>query len=562
MSATIPPAPPPPPNLPSGGAVQVVVNLVAANAKALEGLSAGQVLDAVIQSRAGRGMVEIGLPNGGTATLKLPADLMNLGMGARLNLQVLAGDGNAAFQMRLLAVNGRLLLPSAAPFIPTGGAAVPMAPGQLAGMPPPMPQAGGVAMPPTGGAMAPASGVAVPSAGGGPSAAGITATVLRPQANPGTFAAGTPPVPGGAGLPPDLAPGTSFLVRIAATVPPGAPLPAGQAMPSPPALPGATQAPSPTTPTPTPAAPAPALAGQPPPQAPAPSPQSPLPASPPVLTGTVTAHPPGGQVVVQTPIGTLAVPGPADLAVGSRMVLDVVGRPEAPPPPPAAAKPEGLSPGGWPALTDATETLKRTDAQAAEHFLRLIPQANHRLAASMAVFAGALRSADVRQIVGEAVTRGLQKAGKRDVAERLSGDLDKLAADSTRSLGGGEWRAYTMPFMNGPEIDPIRLYVRAVQDDEGQGGKAGGQGDGERFVLDIDMRRLGRIQLDGMVRRDEKSFDLIMRTQNPLPPEMRRDILAIFAENCDACGTKGMVVFQTGRFVELPPDTSPTALVV
>ncbi|HSV29084.1 MAG TPA: DNA polymerase III, partial [Candidatus Omnitrophota bacterium] len=194
-------------------------------------------------------------------------------------------------------------------------------------------------------------------------------------------------------------------------------------------------------------------------------------------------------------------------------------------------------------------------------FLRVLPQANHRLAASMALFAGALRSGDARQIISDAVTRGLERAGKRDVADKVKGDVDKLSAESTRTLGGGEWRAYAMPFVNGAAIEPIRLFVRQVGGDD-ERKRSGGQGDGQRFILEISMRALGRIQLDGMVRRDDKTFDLIMRTQDPLPADMRRDILAIFADNCEVCGTKGMVVFQTGRFVDLPPDTNPTALMV
>jgi hypothetical protein len=556
VSATIPPAPPPPPTLPSGGAAQAVVSVVAADPKVAQALAAGQVLEAVIQAKAARGMVEVALP-AGSLMLKLPPELMNLGPGARLNLQVLAGDGNLAFQMRLLAVNGRLLLPSAAPFIP-GGNTVQQPAAPLPGQPQ---------------ATAPRMAAVPPGATAAPAPAGIAATVLRPAVTPG--AASAPQVAGNAGLPADLAPGTRILVRIAVTALPGQPLPALPGQPPTPLQPASPQAPATSgvvPPQPQPGAPAP-VQGQPqpaPPQAStAPQPQQPAqpvlsaPAPPPVLTGTVTAHPPSGQAVVQTPIGTLAVPSPVDLPIGSRVVLDVVGRPEPPlPAPPAAAKPEGLTQAGWPALAEAADTLASADSKAAEHLLRLIPQANPRLAASMVMFTGALRSGEVRALIGEAVARGLEKAGKRGLVDRLSGDVEKLATESTRTLGGGEWRGYTMPFLHGAEIDPIRLYVRTLKDDERQGRPGGGQGDGERFILDINMRRLGRIQLDGMVRRDEKSFDLIMRTQEPLPQDMRRDILAIFAENCDACGTKGVVVFQSGRFVDLPPDAAPTTLTV
>ncbi|MEW5728935.1 MAG: DNA polymerase III, partial [Pseudomonadota bacterium] len=331
--------------------------------------------------------------------------------------------------------------------------------------------------------------------------------------------------------------------------PPAAPT-TPQAAAPPPAVPAQTPAPG----QPAAAPPASAMAAGPPAAG---SGTPPTPATPAMLAGTVVAHPPGGNAVVGTPAGTLSLPTPANLPPGSQVLLEVVGRP-LPPPPPAAtttSKSDGLTAAGWPALDDAATTLARTDAQVAEQFLRAIPQANARLAASMAMFASALRSGDARQILTEAVTRGLERAGKRDTADRLKGDIDKLSADSARPLGGGEWRAYTMPFLNGAQIEAIRLYVRHDPEEE-RGGRRGRGGD-ERFVLEVSMSRLGRIQLDGLVQRADKQFDLIVRTERPLPADMRRDIMAIFTDNAEVCGTKGMVSFQAGRFLDLPPPDAP-----
>ena len=406
---------------------------------------------------------------------------------------------------------------------------------------------------------------------------GITATVLRPAP------AGTTAPPAAAGLPADLPPGTQLTVRIAGTAPPPPttgipPTTATPTAPSPPAAPSpasmpAAPAPLPATTTAPPAAHAHPAAAQPgtPSQMPAPTP-APAPAAPtaapgtvsppPVLTGTVIAHPPGGNAVVRTPAATLSLPMPAGLPVGSRVTLEVIGRPELPPLAAAAtSKPEGLTAAGWPALDDAVTILARTDAQAAELLLRAIPQANARMAASMAMFASALRSGDPRQVLADAVTRGLERAGKRDTADRLKGDVEKLSADSARPLAGGEWRAYTMPFLGGAQIEPIRLYVRHDPEDE-QGGRRRGRGDDERFVLEVAMTRLGRVQLDGLVRRTDKQFDLIVRTERPLPQDMRRDIAAIFAENAEVCGTSGMVSFQAARFVELPPPETQAATMI
>lgn len=555
MSAPIPPAPPPA-TLPTapGGAVTVVV---AGGARAVEGLSPGALLEVAMQART-RNMVEV-TSERGQLTLQLPRDAIKLPGGARMVLQMIQAGGEPIF--RIISLNGRPILPGGIPLLPSAGPTVPQGSAQVS---------------PT----LPGANAATPSAQQGPvqqGLPGITATVLRPMVPPGGAQAQAQQSAASGGLPLDLAPGTKVLVRIAgtATVPaanpgpaPGAPAPTGT-----PAAPAMAQAP-PATGAAQLGAPAPAAASRPLANAPVPPvPQAPIPAGPQgpaspgpsasaTLTGTITAHPPGGQAVVQTPAGTLAVPVPSNLTVGARVVLDVVG----PPIPPASgggnAAPQGLTASGWPALADALATLSRAEPKLAEQLMNSLPQANGRLSINLSVVAAAIRAGDWRQVFNDTIRSGLERAGKGELAARLKGDVEKLSAESTRPLGGGgEWRGMALPFLNNAAIEPIRLYLRRPVEDEGDPSRRRGGGDGQRFVIEITMSKLGRIQFDGMVRRDDKQFDLILRTEAPLPTDMRRDIMQIFTSAGELCGTKGVVVFQPGRFIDLPAmEVLPTAL--
>ncbi|MBC7905806.1 MAG: DNA polymerase III, partial [Rhodospirillaceae bacterium] len=285
---------------------------------------------------------------------------------------------------------------------------------------------------------------------------------------------------------------------------------------------------------------------------------------PPLLSGTVTAQPPGGHAVVQTPVGTLSVPTQTDLPAGTPLTLEVVGKPVPPPPGTALAqaKSDGLTAQGWPAFTQAVDVLSASNqTQALAQLMRVMPQAGPRLAASMAMFAGALRSGDVKSLMAETATRSLEKAGKKELAQKLTADLGALAEDSSRPVGNGEWRGFTMPFLNGAVVDPIQLFVRATG---GEAKRKGGTGNDERFVLDLKLSQLGRVQMDGLVRREDKLFDLIIRTDAPLPLDAKRDILGIFTNASELVGTKGTVVFQSGaRWVEFPPaPPAPTRIEV
>jgi len=460
-----------------------------------------------------------------------------------------------------------------------------------------------------------------PLAASGP--LGLNATVVRPAPAGATFSPGADGQPAATPAPPpgfaDLPPGTQLTVRIASITPAGAatpPLPAmaGAAPASPAAAQGMPQMPLPLPGPPT--APAAASGGSgeqqpgggqqngPPPDPaaslsqssavpaavapaanpPAPSlqPHPPSPGSPQssaaqpaaaptsaaasaspavTLTGTVIARSPGGSSLVQTPAGLLSLPGGPPMAAGDSVRLDVVRPPVPPPAGTGPAEQQGLGPNGWPALSTAADVLAQADRLAADQLIRMIPQANPRLAAAMAVFAGAVQSGDFKKLGGEGAIKGLDKAGRRDLVDRLKRDFLDLADEAQRPRGAGDWQVVTLPFAHGASIDPIHLYLRRLNEGEDQGGKPGQE---QRFILDVRLSRLGRIQFDGLVSRPNKRFDLIVRTAEPLGAEICRDISGIFAECGQLTGITGTVGFQSGRsFVELPPcDAKGTLAVV
>lgn len=525
-----------------GGGGPVAVTVVSDSAAAHK-LRTGAVLEGTVQGRASNGALEVATPDGVVQVKALPGStLPMLPPGARLQFQMV-GQGAGA-QLYLTGINGRSLIGGILPQVLAGG------PGR------PAPIGGAGTTPPTIGSPS-AAATGVPSAPL-PGPVGLTATVIRPAVPSGTApppAAGPQPQ---APLPPDLPPGTRLTVRIADILPPGVPAPAAPSTAPPTAA--APAAPAPVAPG-TAAPPSPLPAGRPPlPPAPAGAPV------PTLLTGTVTAHPPNGNAVVQTPVATLSVPTPADLPVGTRLTLEVVGTPQPPAQtaPAPAPRPEGLTPQGWPALTEALDALAAgKQPQALEQLLRVIPQPDSRLAATMVAFTGGLRRRDTRALIAGDTVRDLDKAARPGVAERLQADLEALSDSAGRPVGdGGQWRAYTMPMLHGGIVEPIRLFVRQPggqgEGVDGGGGGIGNRANDHRFVLDFHLSQLGRLQLDGLVRRDDKLFDLILRTDRPLPADMRRDIGGLFADASELAGTKGTVSFQSGgRWMEFPPSAPP-----
>jgi hypothetical protein len=112
----------------------------------------------------------------------------------------------------------------------------------------------------------------------------------------------------------------------------------------------------------------------------------------------------------------------------------------------------------------------------------------------------------------------------------------------------GDWRGFFMPVHDGQHIQQVRLFVHH-SDDDGKGN--GDHTDGTRFMLDVELSRIGPLQIDGLVR--DKRLDLVVRTREALPDEMRHDINRIFSDAGDITGFKGVLTFQAGPKMPPPP---------
>src|SRR5690606_10626102 len=160
------------------------------------------------------------------------------------------------------------------------------------------------------------------------------------------------------------------------------------------------------------------------------------------------------------------------------------------------------------------------------------------------------REGHLKSWLGDAPTDALAKAGRADLAGRLGEEFGRLARLADAPTQPQDWRTYLLPFHDGQQLHQIQLFTRRHQPKEAEGG------DDEitaRFVFDIELSRLGRIQLDGLA--GEKRFDLMVRSRTPLSEEMRRHITFLFGAAREEGGFQGEVGFQTvAEFAVEPLD--------
>jgi len=258
-----------------------------------------------------------------------------------------------------------------------------------------------------------------------------------------------------------------------------------------------------------------------------------------ILTATVAADAADASATaLQTPLGVLTLD--RRLAVPAGTTLGLV--PVAALPPDAADA--TAAPGrAWPALAEALATLDRVAPELAARLRsELTPQSGAQLAGTLLFLLGAVGSGTWP---GAKTAGALDRAGRSDLRLRLDGDTAELRrlADPPR----GDWHVFMLPLLDGASLHAVHLYLP-----RNSGGNTRPE-DGTRFVLDVEMSRLGALQLDGLVR--QKRLDLMLRSQREIAPELRQEIAAVFHDTTTAAGFTGELAFATSaRFTVAPLD--------
>ncbi|WP_420348858.1 hypothetical protein [Pelagibius sp.] len=268
------------------------------------------------------------------------------------------------------------------------------------------------------------------------------------------------------------------------------------------------------------------------------------------LTGLVTTKAAGAPTILHTPLGSITLKAPIDLPPGSSVSLEILlpegGRPPALPP--------GLSV-AWPTPEGLEDTLLANLPPAqAEALLRALPQVSPRLSSGLLFFLTAINQGNpLAWLAGPAAA--LERGERSEFLDRLGRELTGLSRSV--EAASGDWRMFQIPVWSDQGLRELRLFFRQ-HDGGGQAGAAGEE-TATRFVLELELRRHGELQLDGLIRGQQ--FDLILRSRQRLSPPLRADLLALFEETNAIAGYRGQLLFQTSQDWEhIHPATKPGGL--
>lgn len=185
--------------------------------------------------------------------------------------------------------------------------------------------------------------------------------------------------------------------------------------------------------------------------------------------------------------------------------------------------------------------------------LAALPKPGPALAGEMLRFLNAARKGDLGGLIQGDTRTSLEKTSKGGQALRsLAREFSDAARPSVEN-SAGDWRGFTLPMANQGAIEPIRLYLHKIEDDETQGQKDGERG--QRFVVDLELTKLGAMQIDGLAKQNR--LDVVLRTPKALDGTARQGLDQFFNETLTARGLTGMLIFQVAPPIQVIAPAPP-----
>ena len=181
------------------------------------------------------------------------------------------------------------------------------------------------------------------------------------------------------------------------------------------------------------------------------------------------------------------------------------------------------------------------------------PVTAQSVSTGLLVFIAALRSGNFDNWLGKDNIKWLRDQGHDEILKKAGGEFQSLARQFT-AQATQEWQPLFFPVAVEGQLQQVRIFVKRDGKQQSKDKKSAASDD-TRFVIEVDLSKLGEMQMDGFVRRASKDmqFDMIIRSLTPLPDDIQKDILHIYNETGALTGYKGTLVFQAVKAFPINP---------
>ncbi len=272
--------------------------------------------------------------------------------------------------------------------------------------------------------------------------------------------------------------------------------------------------------------------------------------------GVASSDKPGGQAQPNQQIGTvssLGDDGPTLIAVkddvyllrakvpwrdGTRLLLTPLESA------PAATKSVSTDARTEDSLSQLDKLFPVSDPASLFHLAATrLPSVETNLSSSLLFLLQALKAGDIDTFVDQAVESRSHSKDKDALARAVRDVLtqpDRPALDPIV----GRWHEWHVPLHAGGVFHTMALYVRDEKREETEA-LSPLKEKRTRFVVAIDLSRLGPMQLDGLAQG--KRLDLIVRSEAPLDKTLQNSLTQTWGDTLETLGMQGVLRFQFSR---------------
>ena len=269
-----------------------------------------------------------------------------------------------------------------------------------------------------------------------------------------------------------------------------------------------------------------------------------------VIQGRVISINNIGHPIVETPLGYIMLEITPQITIDGVIPIEIVSAEDSMLPAPSLSDTVSslFTNRNWPALNEALELIQSSETVTNQQFSTLkVPKLDSQMAANILFFISALRGGDIRNWLGNQAGRRIQN-NSPELYARLAEEYNQLG-QSVRETNTGDWRTTLIPLFNGSEFEFFQMNFRSGSNDPNKKEDE----DFARFIVDLELSKLGRIQLDGLISSKGKQFDLFVRSAIPFTKSMRRDLNKIFSECIEITGLSGNIIMQSAlQFIDIP----------
>ena len=268
-----------------------------------------------------------------------------------------------------------------------------------------------------------------------------------------------------------------------------------------------------------------------------------------LISAQVAATTPSGQPILYTPLGVMITDEKLSLLAGQKIKLQII--------PNKIRIPTDITPElrvsdyfnfrEWTNLEKMIEEIRTTQHSInMESIISKIPKPDNKMTAKILFFLQALKGASIKNWLGIDNSIFLEKTNP-DLFKKLDEDFLILSRNLIEP-GTNEWRTTIIPIMNGLGLDHFQFHTQ----DQSFHKENHADKKGARFIIDLELSHLGRIQIDGLTRKKNKNFDLIIRSERDLGDQIKKKINTIYLNFTKIMTFSGQISFQVSKkFAEI-----------